>query len=88
MRYTAVGGDTLDICVFDMPSYTYAVKGQRLLRARGYPCSVRRRSGGPEKGCGFSLNIAGSCSKAAEILDLYGLPYVKAEGGGADNDKL
>lgn len=76
----------MDICVFDMPSYTYALKGQRLLRARGYPCSVRRRSSSSGRGCGFSLHIARDCSKAAEILDSYGLLYVKAESGGADDD--
>lgn len=71
-----------------MPSYTYAVKAQRLLRARGYPCTVKRRNKSSERGCGFSLVINSECSAAREVLDIYDIPYSIRNGGDKGNDKL
>lgn len=76
----------MNICILDMPSYTYAVKAQRLLRARGYPSRIKRRERTPERGCGFSLRINGACDNALRVLDSYDIPY--SIGGGDDNDKL
>ncbi|MBQ6168490.1 MULTISPECIES: putative Se/S carrier-like protein [Ruminococcus] len=77
----------LKICILDMPSYTYAVKAQRLLRARGYPCRIRRREKTSSEGCGFSVLINGSCEGAERLLTGYAVPY-SVRGGGADDDKL
>lgn len=75
-------------CILDMPSYTYAVKAQRMLRARGYPCIIKRRGKESENGCGFSLHINGSCDRAAELLDAYSVPYTVRKGGDVEDDKL
>ena len=75
-------------CILDMPSYTYAVKAQRLLRARGYPCTIKRREKSSGSSCGFSLAISRDCSKAAEVLDMYGIPYSIKNGGVTEDDKL
>ena len=88
MQYTAVRGDTLMNCIIDMPSYTYAIKGQRLLRARGYPCSVKRRGKDSSSGCGFSVVMRGDCESAAKVLDRYDIPYSTRNGGDAGDDKL
>lgn len=74
------GGIDLKICTVDMPSYTYAVKGERLLRTRGYPAEIRRNSG--ENGCGFSLVIRGDCRGALKLLAAYSVPYSLPGGGG------
>ena len=76
----------MNICILDMPSYTYAVKAQRLLRARGYPSRIKRRERTAKQGCGFSLRINGACTNALRVLDSYDIPY--SIGGGDDNDKL
>ncbi|MBR4626255.1 MAG: DUF3343 domain-containing protein [Ruminococcus sp.] len=68
-------------CTVDMPSYTYAVKAERLLKARGYPCDIKRNSG-TEKGCGFSLVIRSGCREALMTLDRYSIPYTLSGGGG------
>lgn len=79
----------LTICILDMPSYTYAVKAQRLLNSRGYRCRVGRREKSSEQGCGYSLNItSGDCGRASEILDKYSVPHTRNSFGGAYNDKL
>ncbi len=75
-------------CIIDMPSYTYAIKGQRMLRARGYPCSVKRHGKNNSNGCGFSVVILGDCESAAKVLDMYNIPYSSDYGGDAGNDKL
>ena len=75
-------------CILDMPSYTYAVKGQRLLRQRGYPCAIKRRSKDSENGCGYSLYVGFRCGRAAEILDSYSVPYTIRRDGADDDDKL
>ncbi|MCR5599751.1 MAG: hypothetical protein K6G33_03275 [Ruminococcus sp.] len=71
-----------------MPSYTYAVKAQRLLRTRGYPCSIERRVRSSERSCGYSLIPETNCRAAAELLKSYNVPFSLRIGGGEDNDKL
>ena len=58
-----------------MPSYTYVVKGGKLLRARGYHCEIIRNEKTSESGCGYSLLISGDCRKAAAVLENYGIPF-------------
>lgn len=75
-------------CIIDMPSYTYAIKGQRLLRARGYPCTVKRRGKDSSSGCGFSVVMRGDCENAAKVLDMYDIPYSIRNGGDTGDYKL
>jgi hypothetical protein len=82
------GGILLTNCIFDMPSYTYAVKGQRLLRQRGFFSVIRRRGRDTENGCGYSLHVGDLCGRAAEILDSYSVPYTIRRDGAAHDDKL
>ncbi len=70
-------------CIAEMPSYTYAVKSQRLLRSRGFPCEVART----ERGCGYRLIISRSCSEALRVLKLYDILY-RTEAEAEDHDKL
>ena len=73
----------LKVCVFEMPSYTYAVKGEKLLRSRGYTCKIKRKDNSSAGGCGFSLYVSERCRSAAEILDNYSIPYTfRVYGGG------
>lgn len=88
VQYTAVRGDTLMNCIIDMPSYTYAIKGQRLLRARGFPCTVKRRGKDSRSGCGFSVVLHVNCESAAKVLDMYDIPYSISNGGDEGDDKL
>ncbi len=67
-------------CIIGMPSYTYAVKAEKLLRARGYPCRVQRSDGSSE-GCGYELHVR-DCEKARSLLDSYRIPYRKIRYGG------
>ena len=75
-------------CILDMPSYTYAVKGQRLLRQRGYPCVIKRRSKDSVNGCGYSLYAGRHCGRIPEILDSYSVPYNLRRDGADNDDKL
>ena len=75
-------------CTIDMPSYTYAIPGQRLLRARGFPCTVKRRGKDSRSGCGFSVVLRGNCESAAKLLDMYDIPYSISNGGDEGDDKL
>ncbi len=70
------------VCTAAMPSYTYAMKAQKLLTARGFYCEVRRNEKNSRAGCGYSLFINGGCSAAAEILDKYSVPYTSLYDGG------
>ncbi len=88
MQYAVSGVIHLTNCMIDMPSYTYALKAQRLLRARGYPCTVKRRDRSSDRGCGFSLLIQRDCSAALEALDTYDIPYSIRNGGETGDDKL
>ena len=71
-----------------MPSYTYAVKAQRLLHTRGYPCRIKRREKSPERSCGYSVIVLKNCREAAATLDKYAVPYSLRGGGGEDDDEL
>lgn len=75
-------GDKMNNCIFEMPSYTYAVKGEKLLKSRGYACMVRRKENSGTQGCGFTLNVGADCRSAAEILDKYSVPYTLSMSGG------
>lgn len=65
-----------------MPSYTYAVKGEKLLKSRGYICMVRRKENSGSDGCGFTLSVSGNCRSAAETLEKYSVPYTVEMSGG------
>ena len=72
------------VCIADMPSYTYAVKAERLLRSRGYRCRIARKVKASSDGCGFILRINGQCREVYEILDRYAVPYnILYDDGGA-----
>lgn len=66
-----------------MPSYTYVIKGEKLLKARGYLCEIRRNEFTSKDGCGYSLYVFDKCQSASEILDKYSVPYAMREYGGA-----
>lgn len=68
-------------CIAAMPSYTFALKAQKLLRARGYPCEIKRSEPGSRGGCGYSLKISGDCRAAAEVLKRYSIPFSGMGGG-------
>ncbi|WP_162148456.1 putative Se/S carrier-like protein [Ruminococcus flavefaciens] len=78
----------MTISILDMPSYTYAVKAQRLLRSRGYPCRIRRREKSSDRGCGYSVHITGSSESPARLLESYNIPYSVISGGGEGDDQL
>ena len=61
----------------EMPSYTYAVKAQRLLGSSGIASEIVRR----ESGCGFDLLFYSSAVLA--ILDKNAVPYRLTDNGGA-----
>lgn len=61
----------------EMPSYTYAVKAQRILRGHGISSEVRRRG----EGCGYDLLF--DSPSAFDILDKNAVPYELKNSGGA-----
>jgi hypothetical protein len=65
-----------------MPSYTYAVKGEKLLRARGYPCEINRKERPGGGGCGFSLVIKRNYPEAIGVLRAYSVHYTNIREGG------
>lgn len=70
------------VCIAAMPSYTYAMKGEKLLKARGIACELKRNEQVSAGGCGYSLVISGECRRAAEILKSYSIPYTDMQDGG------
>lgn len=64
-------------CAVDMPSYTLAMKAQKILKARGYTCEVKRNQSNSDAGCGYYINFSGDCIKAKEILEKYSIPFEK-----------
>lgn len=70
------------VCIAAMPSYTYAMKGEKLLKARGIACEVKRNENASANGCGYSLVISRDCRSAAEILNSYSIPYSDMQNGG------
>lgn len=69
-------------CYAAMPSYTYALKAEKLLKARGYQAEVRRREKTSSAGCGYSLYIGHNCPQALEILRKNAIPFKGLSGGG------
>ena len=67
----------------EMPSYTYAVKGERLLKSRGCDCRIVRKEKTASESCGYLLKINGKCRDAFRILDNYAVPYIVTSDGGA-----
>lgn len=65
-----------------MPSYTYVIKGEKLLKSRGYQCEIRRNEITSKDGCGYSLYVLNNCNQATEILNKYSVPYTAEEYGG------
>lgn len=65
----------MTLCDADMPSYTFAIKAQKLLKARGYVCEIKRSQSNPDSGCGYYISFSGDCSKAEEILRNYSVPF-------------
>lgn len=53
----------------EMPSYTYAVKAEKLLKSRGIRCEIIRR----EEECGYNLHIYNKTS--LDIMKKNGIPY-------------
>lgn len=68
-------------CFAAMPSYTYAVKAEKILKSHGYYAEVRRKSK-PTSGCGYSLYIKQNCSQAINILKQNAIPFTGISGGG------
>jgi hypothetical protein len=71
----------MEVCSVAMPSYTYTVKAQKLLKLHKFKSEIRRSQN--TSGCGYSLFIYGDCCGAAEILDLNSVPYLYFTDGGA-----
>lgn len=55
--------------IAEMPSYTYALKAEKFLKARGLRCEIKRR----EEGCGYNLHVYNRTS--LDILNKGGIPY-------------
>ncbi len=55
--------------IAEMPSYTYALKAEKFLKARGIRCEIKRR----EEGCGYNLHVYNKT--AFVILNKSGIPY-------------
>lgn len=72
-------------CSLEMPSYTYAVKAEKLLKARGYPCEIKRTEQPEGRSCGFSLIIRSHCREAAAVLRRYSVPFSAVSGEEHDN---
>lgn len=70
------------VCRAAIPSYTYAMKSEKLLRTRGIACEIRRIENASPDGCGYSLFIKGDCRNAAAILKNYSIPYTNLQDGG------
>lgn len=66
-------------CILEMPSYTYAKKAEKLLRSKGVPSDVKRRS----TGCGYVLHVHADCRYATTLLEKNGIPFILRERGGS-----
>lgn len=55
--------------IAEMPSYTYAVKAEKLLKARGIRCEIQRR----DEGCGYNICVYNKTALA--ILNKSGISY-------------
>jgi hypothetical protein len=76
------GGDIMVECNVAVPSYTYAIKADRILKAYGFKSEIKRRERTASTGCGYYLHISHDCSKALEILRKNSIPINLLPGGG------
>lgn len=77
------GGLILTVIIMEMPSYTFALKGEKLLKARGISCELKRNINASPGGCSYALHIRSDGKKAAEILKNNAVPFtIKEKGGG------
>ena len=72
----------MTVIIMEMPSYTFAVKGEKLLKARGISCELKRNINASPGACGYSLHVKGDPVRAAEILKKNAVPFVVKEKGG------
>ncbi|MBQ9808944.1 MAG: DUF3343 domain-containing protein [Ruminococcus sp.] len=72
----------MTVCIVEMPSYTYAVKGEKLLSSRGYPCKIKRNVSASPESCGYSLYVYKNGKDALKVLDSYKVPYTRFYWGG------
>ncbi|MCC8136064.1 MAG: DUF3343 domain-containing protein [Ruminococcus sp.] len=70
------------VCYAAMPSYTYAMKAQRMLSSKGISSEVKRSEKASGAGCGYSLYIKEKCGGAVEILKKNSIPYTEISYGG------
>ena len=82
-RLLQTGGMIMTFLTAEMPSYTYAVKGEKLLRSGGCECMIARKEKTSSESCGYLLKISGKCHDALKILDRYAVPYKVISDGGA-----
>lgn len=73
----------MTVIIMEMPSYTFAVKGEKLLKARGISCELKRNINAAPGSCGYSLHLRGDLNRAAGILKSNGIPFIiKGKGDG------
>ena len=75
------------LCSADMPSYTFAMKAQKILKARGYLCEITRNTSSAESGCGYYISVSGNCSEIKNILESYSVPFEKMRKESDDEQK-
>ncbi|MBQ9893923.1 MAG: DUF3343 domain-containing protein [Ruminococcus sp.] len=79
----------MTVCIVEMPSYTYAVKGSKLLNSRGYHCKIKRDPNTSADSCGYSIYVYNFSRAVTELLDRYSVPYTRVTcGGDVYDDKL
>lgn len=76
------GGLILTVIILEMPSYTFAVKSEKLLKARGISCELKRNINAAPGSCGYSLHVKRDFNRASEILKKNGIPFIIKEKGG------
>lgn len=69
------------LCSADMPSYTFAMKAQKLLKARGYECEIKRNQSVSDTGCGYYISTSGECGKIKEVMENYSIPFERLRKG-------
>lgn len=67
------------VSIIEMPSITYAMKAQKLLRSKGYLCNVRRISGNSSRGCSFSISVNEKEDIVRKILESNGIMFGNTE---------
>ena len=75
------------LCSADMPSYTFAMKAQKILKARGYLCEIKRNTSSAESGCGYYISVSRNCSEIKNILESYSVPFKKMRKESDDEQK-